>query len=277
MSRPRVSLENYREVYDYYEQHTQSPTFARLGHALLSKLYRPTITFAQGGVAERAIRDEIGAGTRLIISPNHLTGDDQYVVVSVAQKEPVLHPLRGHTFIPAEPSLFTRAQHKGGALLRRAVDGLGAIPIVRLEDLRRQGVTITPEIEELHKKAILMADEVEISKLVNQGAHMAGFWEGTRNRTDHTTVQPLKKGIGHTACKAAEQVDISIVPVGIYYGGEPTDYRKLDVPQKYTPHVHIGMPLRVETANPGELIRLVYPAMQDCVNAAVASSTASPA
>jgi 1-acyl-sn-glycerol-3-phosphate acyltransferase len=152
------------------------------------------------------------------------------------------------------------------------IDGLGAIPIVRLEDLDRRGMVITPEIEELHRKAMLRADEIEVSKLVEQGNHMAGFWEGTRNREDPTKVQPLKKGIGYTVCKAAEDVDVSIVPVGICFGGKPTDHKKLAVPHKYTPHVHIGMPFRVETTSPEELVQVVRPAIQGCVDIAVNAS-----
>jgi 1-acyl-sn-glycerol-3-phosphate acyltransferase len=274
MSRPQVSLENFEAVYDYYESHKQNQVFAMFGHAVLSRVYKPTISFAEDGAAKEAISQEFSAGTRLVISPNHLTEDDQYVIVSVVQREEVLHPLRGHTFIPSKPSLFTRPLRQGGPILRRMIDGLGAIPIVRLEDLDRQGIVITPEIEELHRKAMLRADEIQVSKLVEQGNHMAGFWEGTRNREDHTKVQRLKKGIGYTVCKAAEDVDVSIVPVGVCYGGKPTDYKKLAVPHKYTPHVHIhiGMPFRVETTSPEELVQVVHPAIQGCVDVAVNAS-----
>lgn len=157
-------------------------------------------------------------------------------------------------------------------MLRRAVDGLGAIPIVRLEDLKREGVDITPKITELHRRAMLRADEIEVSKLVVQANHMAGFWEGTRNRTDHTKVQQLKKGIGYTACKAAQEVALSIIPIGISYGATPLGDKKLATPYKYTPQVHIGMPIRIETTLPEELTQLVRPALQKCVDVAVKGS-----
>src|SRR5690606_6590078 len=130
----------------------------------------------------------------------------------------------GRTFIPAEPSLFSRPGWKGW-LLRRAVDGLGAVPTFRLEDLRRRGIEVAPEIEARYRQAIVRASETQVAKLV-AGHSMAGFWEGTRNRSDYRVVQPLRKGIAHTVITAAEQVPLALLPVGFSYGGEPADYRR---------------------------------------------------
>jgi len=265
MSRPEVTLKNYPEVYDYYEQHTQSQVFARLGHAVLGKLYRPEITYAHDGAAEDAIRDEFRAGTRLAIASNHLTEDDQYVIVSAAQTEKVLHPLRGNTFIPTEVSLFKRPSKKGGWFLRRMVDELGAIPVYRKKDIEREGIEFTPEVEAQYHAAMIRADEVEVAKLVG-GSNMAVFPEGTRNRSQHFRVQPLKMGFAHTVCKAAEQVPVSVVPFGIYYGGEPTDYDHPNPPAKYKPHVRIGMPIPVDNKTPEELVEVLRPAIQTCVS-----------
>ncbi len=286
------SIESIDTLYSYYENHQQSQVFARLGHAVLSKVYRPEISFADD--AEEAIADAISSETRLIISPNHLTGDDQYVIVSLAEKEEIFHPLRGRTFIPAEPSLFTASKKRGGQLLRRAVDGLGALPIYRMEDLRRLGLDDDTETVELYKYGMMRADQVEFAKLTRGISgnpdpfgcldlpsipklpyeHMAGFWEGARNRVDHRKVQPLKTGIAHTACRAAGLVDVSVVPIGLYYGGEPKSYKKLDVPAKFKPTVHVGRPIPVNTSDPDKLVELVYPALQDCVDVAVAATAA---
>ncbi len=275
MSRPQVSLENYQQLYDFYEGHDQNPVFARyIAHPLLAQVYRPDISIGGDGAAEDAIEQEIAQSRRLIVSPVHLTGDDQYVVVSLAQRVNALRPLRGNTFIPTEPSLSSRSG-LGGKALRWAVDELGSIPIVRTEDLRRQGIEVTQEIQDMHKRAMLRAHEVEVGKLI-KGNHMAGFWEGTRNRVDHTRVQVLKKGIAHTALEASQEVGVSILPVGLYYGGEPLSYKKLDVPEKRSPTVHIGMPIPVEHAN-GDvnlLTELVQGALQDCQDIAVKRATA---
>jgi 1-acyl-sn-glycerol-3-phosphate acyltransferase len=267
LRRPEVSLENYPTVYDYYENHNQSMPFARFAHVAIAQDFRPDITCDDG--VEEAIHDELSNGSRLVVSPNHITDIDQYTIVSLVEKLKVLRPLRGRTFIPSKPVLFT---HKGirGKLLRRAIDGLGAIPAIRTEDLKRQGIEITEDVEQQYKEATIRASKTHVSKLLG-GEHMAGFWEGTRNRKDYRTVQPLKKGIGYTAIEASNDVSIVLLPVGIYYGGEPDDYlkRKPKVPKVHHPHVHVGMPIPVETRDVDQLINMLHPAIQGCVDEVV--------
>jgi 1-acyl-sn-glycerol-3-phosphate acyltransferase len=267
-----VDLDHYEAVYDYYERHEQNRAFARAAHLVLSRVYRTSIT-ADDGVDE-AIGAALRAGTRLVISPNHTTADDQYVIVSMVHAVEALHPLRGRAFIPAEPSLFSRPGWKG-SLLRRAVDGLGALPTFRLEDLRRRGIEVTPEIEERYRQAIVRASETQVAKLV-AGHSMAGFWEGTRNRSDYRVVQPLRKGIAHTVITAAEQVPVALLPVGFSYGGEPADYRRPVLPGRRTPLVHLGLPIPVSTTEPDALVGLLHPALQRCVDRVVARADQLP-
>jgi hypothetical protein len=266
MGRPEVELGNFEHVYRYYEGHHQSRVFARVMHALFARVYRCDISYEPG--AEDSIREALAGEGRLILSPNHTTADDQYVIVSVVEKLRALRPLRGTTFIPSEPSLFTR---KGfaGEMLRRGVDGLGAVPTFRLEDLRRAGVEQTPEIEDLHRRSMERASDAQVAKLV-RGECMAGFWEGTRNRSDYRVVQPLKKGIAHTVIEAAEQVPVLLVPMGFSYGGEPDDYRHPVLPRRHRPLVHVGVPIPVATTSADELTALLHPAIQQCVDHVVA-------
>lgn len=209
-----------------------------------------------------------------MISPNHLTGDDQYVIVSTAETFEPLRPIGGRAFIPSEPSLFRRRGWQG-KLLRNSCDGLGALPTFRLEDLRRQGVEITDEINQQYRDAIELASKTQVSKLV-AGHSMAGFWEGTRNRTDHRVVQPLKKGVAHTAIAAAEKVPVVLLPMGFYYGQEPEDYKKPVLPGAKRPYVHIGMPIPVETTDPDELVALLHPEIQRCVDIVVERAGGQP-
>lgn len=273
MKRPAAELTNFESVYRYYEAHDQNMPFARFAHLVFSKVFRLDLSTGDG--VDDAINAAMADGTRFMISPNHITGDDQYVIVSLAQRLDALHPLRGNTFIPSEPSLFIRSGISG-KLLRRSVDGLGALPTFRLEDLRRQGIERTPEIEELHRRCVVAASEAQEAKL-GRGQHMAGFWEGTRNRTDHRVVQPLKKGMAHTAIAAAKSVNVAILPVGFYYGSEPKDYKHPDLPGKHAPHVHVGMPIPVETTDAAELVDLVQTAIQRCVDVVVARTVAQSA
>ena len=188
MSRPEVTLDNHEAVYRFYEGFDQPMAFARFAHLVFAKVFRLDLSVEDG--AEDEIRAALAADTRLIVSPNHITGDDQYVIVSLAQHLRALHPLRGRTFIPAEPSLFTRPGIVG-RMLRWGVDGLGAVPTIRMEDLRRQNVDLTDEVQDRYRNCTTRASDIQVSKL-QRGQMMAGFWEGTRNRSDYRVVQPLK-------------------------------------------------------------------------------------
>ena len=98
MKRPAAELTNFESVYRYYEAHDQSKAFARFAHFVFGKVFRLDLSTGDG--VEDAIRDALADGTRLIVSPNHITGDDQYVIVSLAEHLEVLHPLRGNTLHP---------------------------------------------------------------------------------------------------------------------------------------------------------------------------------
>jgi len=273
MSRPPVQIDGFDAVYDYYEPHRQNQLYARAMHLLFARVYRADITCEPG--VEDAISQALAAGSRVVISPNHTTADDQYVVVSLAQKLKALRPVRGRSFIPSEPSLFSRSGVPG-KVLRRAVDGLGAVPTFRLEDFRRAGLELTDERRDLHRRSMVRASETQVAKLI-QGECMAGFWEGTRNRSDFRVVQPLKKGIAHTVISAAEQVPVLVLPVGIYYGGEPADYRRPQLSGRHTPLVTVGTPIPVTTTSAGDLTALVHPAIQRCLDDAVRRAGGRPA
>ena len=271
MQRPHVGLDNSSTVYDFYRRHEQSRAFAWFAHRALARTYKVSITADDG--AEAAIDEAITAGKRVIISPNHITADDQYVIVSTAETMKSLRPLRGRAFIPAEPSLFTRSGWQG-RMLRRSVDGLGALPTFRLEDLRRQGIEVTEEVKDRYQRAVVKASETQVAKLI-AGHSMAGFWEGTRNRSDYRVVQPLRKGIAHTAIAAAEEVPVVVLPVGFYYGQEPEDYARPVLTDRHRPLVHVANPIEVATTDPEELVGLVHPEIQRCVDLVV-ERAASP-
>lgn len=273
MGRPRVALDNHHAVYDYYRHHEQSMAFARFAGSVLARVYRPTITCDDG--AEEAISAALARGARVVISPNHTTADDQYVIVAMAQRLPALRGIRGRAFIPAEPSLFSRSG-LGGKILRRSVDGLGAIPTFRLEDLRRRGIEITDEIQATYQEAILRASEIQVAKLID-GHSMAGFWEGTRNRTCYAEVQPLRKGIAHTAIAASEKVEVVLLPCAFSYGGEPDDYQRPVLPERHEPIVHVAHPIPVQTTDPDALVALLHPEIQRCVDVVMGTPAAAAA
>jgi hypothetical protein len=275
MSKPEVTLPNYEAYYDYALQFQPNQTFAKAAHKLASMIYKLRTSYDDGArdVLGEAQRDNV----RIFLASRHLTADDQYLLLALAQNEEVLSHMKGCTLIPTEPSLQSRPLSKGGPLLRSATENAGAISTFRLEDLKRQGIEITPEIEEMHRASIVRCADVFVEKIVNRDFHHAGYWEGTRNRTNHRTLLPLKKGIGYTACRVAQERPTIVVPVSHYFGGEPKDYRKGDVPHPRRPDMHIGMPFEVTPASTPELlIAQLAPALQSGIDITVARSLEIP-
>jgi hypothetical protein len=64
--------------------------------------------------------------------------------------------------------------------------------------------------------------------------------------------------------------------VGFSYGGEPADYRRPVLPGRRTPLVHLGLPIPVATADPDALVAQLHPALQRCVDRAVARADERP-
>lgn len=270
MRRPEVSLDNYIDVYRFYDSHHQSQFFAQVAHRALARVYKAKITCSDG--VRNTLHSELSQGSRLILAPNHTSADDQYVVASLARRLPELRPLIGNTIIPTEPFLLNR-KGVAGRMLRRSADGLGSIPAFRKKDLERLDPSIeSADKEVLYRKAMIMAQDVQISKMV-RGSHMAGFLEGERNRIDYRRLQLLKNGMGYTAIEVAKSARVLFVPVGFYFGGEPIDYTELVFPDKHKPHVHVGMPIPVETHDVSELIAQLHPAIQSCVDLAIHTSS----
>lgn len=253
MKRPEVLVENFKEVYEYYEQYRPGPRASKLGHLAMSLAFRPRISFADK--AENEIASLIADGTRIIISANHINNRDQYVVGAAAQIEPTLRPLRGKTFIPAKESLFQ------SPLLRRCVDTMGAIPAFRAKDAMRERDQVAPaEHPQVRKLATKQLLETAI-KRIDRGDHMAIFPEGTRNTANPLEIQELKEGVGVIAVGVSPETNVAIIPMGICYGPE-YDFRS------HIPTVHIGQPLTERYKHPSELTADLHIELQNCVDIA---------
>jgi len=147
MSRPEVLLQNYDALYNFYEQYEQNQLFARFGHFVFGQMYKPQVSYAGDGFAQEAIRNELDEDRRLALAANHLTDADQYALMSLIQREKVFHPFIGNSFMVAKASLFTRPPSKGGLVLRRALDGMGGIPVFRTEDVEYQDAEPPPKLQ----------------------------------------------------------------------------------------------------------------------------------
>lgn len=285
MSRPQISLENYEQVYEFYQDYEQNQRFAKLAHFVMGALFRPSVSFEDGSdgasVAEVFAENE----QHIIIAANHLSNFDPPVLLSLAQREKALRPLIGHTSIPTKAPISTQPWYKGGPALRWTVDNLGSIPLYRKKDLVKQaakdsGYTSVPgktlkiprAVEDLKNKALIRADEAQVTKLKRPGQHGAGFPEGERNTVNHRVVQELRPGFAKTVCSVASEVPMFVLPVGLYYRGEPKNYKKGDVPHLLTPNIHVGLPMLVEAdTKPDDFNAILRPILQGCVDVAVNS------
>lgn len=256
MKRPEVSLQNYSRVYEFYE-HYRPPTVAyQLGHRALAQVYKPAVNFDPG--AKEAIAQHLEGSTRLILASNHVNNQDQYIVAAMAQRERVMRPMRGRTFIPAKESLFHNP------LLRRGVDYMGAIPAFRQKDIDTSG--LGDEAGELRwclqRNAAQRLLDISVAR-IQRGDHMAIFPEGTRNTGDAVRVQTVKRGIGEIVCGVGDDVPVAIVPMGIYYG-EGVDF------DKRRPTVSVGNPLEGPFQRGPKLLTRIQTGLQENVAAAVA-------
>ena len=255
MKKPSVTLENYNQVYDFYA-HYRSPWLAyQIGHRAMAAVYRPDVHFAPG--AQDVISGHFQSGTRLILASNHVNNQDQYIVAAMAQREKVLQPMRGNTFIPAKESLFQNP------LLRLGVDFMGAIPTFRQKDV--SGVESDDETakakQSLQRSAASRLLDVSIQRIIS-GDHMAIFPEGTRNTGDVTQVQPVKRGISIIA-DGLEDVPVAVVPAGIFYGqGDGFDKRR--------PTVFVDMPLGSSLLHSPNLLTDIRASLQHSIDQAIA-------
>lgn len=250
MKKPEVIIENFEQVYDFYSNYQQPAFGARLGHRVMSWMFRPEVDYAPGA-NDASLELLNNPEKRTIIAINHLSDNDQYVVASMAHREPAFKQMIGNTFIQAKEPLFHHPNKMLRPLLRHGVDIMGAIPAFRKKD-------ITEEQEDLRHKATNRLIDVSIQKL-QQGLHMAIFPEGTRNKDNPEKVQELKPGIAIVAGRVATFHEVGIIPVGFAY----------DEDKKRHPQMWIGEPMYEDDFSPENLLPKLQQNMQDAVNSAL--------
>lgn len=205
MSRPKVSVENYKAVYDFYKEHRPGRASAWMLNHALGIAFAPRVRYARG--ADDAIAQIFKEGGSIVIASNHVKGVDPCVIASLSAREEPFAGLLGNAFIPSKSPI------QQVPVVRHLVDGLGAIPVFREKDLK------DGDDEEARRKlrsATLGLVSTCVAKL-NAGESMGVFPEGERNRTDPTKVQPLQTGIGIMVCRVTEVPQPPLVPIGIRY------------------------------------------------------------
>ena len=203
MNRPEVSIENHEAVYEFYEHLEPGKFTLNSLHSVMSLMYRPKVGF--GGETNSQISEAVEKGASLIIATNHIAMTDQFPVAAVMKKEPSLQPLVGNTFVAAKPVFFKYS------LIRPLVDRLGCVPVFRPQDLASE-VSVEDQIAATHEFF-----KVSAHKLIN-GSSMFIFPEGTRSKDDRRIIGKVHSGVGRIASIASKEVDVAILPVGVWYG-----------------------------------------------------------
>lgn len=231
MAKPKVSLENYQEVYDWYEQYRQPQAVTKLAYAALDRMYKPAVHFAPGAQHER---DELRSyGTPQIFVFNHLTNTvDQFVASAIAHQ--VVPEDVGNTRVLAKDEMFhsLKPGHKVvNKAARNFVDMMGAVPVFRKKnysqisgtvDLGQDDVSYELQIQHDRVDAASAAMLASTGNMVAAGQNLAVFAEGSYNKVDPQVVQKLRPGFARTALHAIAQgrQEVAITPIGMSFGAK---------------------------------------------------------
>lgn len=259
MKRPPVTLENYVNVYDFYKSYEPSRLGTLMLYGALGAAFSPHVVY--GDTVRPQIDEALGKNRPLVIVANHTRDIDPCIMASTLIRQPSLRPLMGNTFIPAKSPIFHDLIKSPRFLnygLRRAVDGLYAIPVFRGKDYGDKNPTLVPASKRLLDTCI--------AKL-NLGDHMAILGEGERNTKDPTKVQKIQAGVGVMVCRVSEVEQPALLPMGIYYG-EDKEYGR-------RPTVYFGDLSTEPFGNRRDVINWLQIELQNSVDAAVEYSQAN--
>lgn len=243
MKRPDVRIDNYKEVFDFYQTHQQNKVGARLGYAALSKLFHPRIRYEDG--AREQLEELVANDTSLIIATNHLTYRDQYPAAAAAWQTSLREKV-GHMRVLGKDELFHGAK-------RPFIDMMGTVPVFRSKNY---DPLLTKEAGNYMTNA--MAERLA------HGDTVAILPEGTCNVDHPERLLPIRTGIGHMARRAVElDANLAIVTMGISYGDKLRGTHDTDVKNAL---VYINSPVVDIPDNALEVVEAVRANLQDAVD-----------
>ncbi len=253
MKRPAVTLENYSEVYDFYDKHRPNRLGTWALYSALGAAFAPHVIYTEN--AEEQIKQSLEGGKKLVIVANHTKDIDPCEMASTLFREPVLRPMIGSAFIPAKSPIFydlIKSPAFLNPLLRRAVDGLYSVPVFRNKECGNDNPTLTPAAMRLLATCV--------NKL-NAGDHMAILGEGERNTGNPTKIQKIQSGVGLMVCRVREVEQPTLVTMGIYYGENGKFGRN--------PTICLGEPSTEPFEKPRQVVNWVTSQLQSSVDTAV--------
>ncbi len=190
--RPEVTMENYKEVFNFYDQYGgPNPQMVRVGHALFGRMYPVRIDIAPDDA--QTIHDALGQGRLAFLMLNHRTKEDQFNLASMVQRLAALRAMRARSVILARFGLFNEPGLKGD-LQRLGIDAMGSIPAFRAKD--REGDD--EEKVRLQRNASDSTLQLGHNKTDRDGFNMVGYPENERllEGQDPSVLRKLSRGFG---------------------------------------------------------------------------------
>jgi 1-acyl-sn-glycerol-3-phosphate acyltransferase len=301
MHRPRVRLDNYDKVYDFYRQYAPGDNTARMLHGVIKRLFRPQVMFV--GDAQPAIERLLSDGRTLVLAANHLNVLDPFNLVAAVCHDPVLRPIAQNVFIPAKSGV------QAVPVIRHLVDSLGAVPVFREKKNRTLDIRKAPQL--LGRKApddsglytceaparISFSDEPFQSRAftvwerivsrepdktnpltqathrfidlavhhLDSGRHMTLFPETTCQNENPARLQMLHRGIGLIVSRTTKIEPPAIVPAGLWYG----ERRNVWGSVLLSPTLIIGNPIEGPFRSSRRVINELVEPMQSCLDRAI--------
>ena len=201
MSRPRINLENYAEVYNYYKGYRPTPVASWTLHAALGAVFAPQVAYAPG--AKKQIADLLHNHKSVVLAANHTKAIDPCLIAALPVRQHAFRPLIGNTFIPSKKSIFKNP------LVRRAVDGLGAVPVFRQKDTELEQDTSS----NLPRASLTAFVKTSVARLIDR-QNMAIYPVGARKKGDDTKCHELPDGIDLMVGRVSRVPEPPVYPLG---------------------------------------------------------------
>ena len=209
MQMPKVTIENYKQVYDYFCDFQQSTKFIKRWYAFTQFAFRPRLHYATGSHKDLdLIRDK---DYRHIYAFNHQDNWDGYVFFSVIG-----------TIAPHDVGRI-RAMATSACFetpFPKAFRNTGYIPVfLKSHHAQSRKHSKHPERLALVPTATKAAFECFTSVMLNHHQNIFICPEGTYNKGAPNTLLPLRSGTAEIAHRVAQiNGPVAITAIGLAYG-----------------------------------------------------------
>lgn len=222
--RPEVTMENYQEVFNFYDKFGgPNPGMTRFGHLLFSKIYVPQQIDIRPQDAD-LIDERLRAGATAFLLMNHATKHDQYNLASFVQLVPALHGMRARTSILTKYVLFNKPGAAGKAQ-RYAIDAMGSLPVFRAKDLNKEAGYAEKQQQRNASDSSL---QLGMNKTDRDRLNAAGYPENERllEGQDPTIVRRMSRGFGMMYENLGKERETIIITAAHFSGiGDEADYK----------------------------------------------------